>query len=77
MRSKELIKTAKVCIQLMAFVAVDIIVVMWDVIAWIKEGSTVSLWCAIAMALCAIFEIWSYKRAWAEFTALCAEVKDK
>ena len=77
MRCKELIKAARECVRLMGFVAMDIIIAMWDVTAWIKEDSTISLWCAIAMALCAIFQIWFYKRAWAEFTALCAEVKDK
>lgn len=77
MRSKELIKAARECIQLMAFIAVDIVMVMWDVTAWIKEDSAISLWCAIAMALCAVSQIWFYKRAWAEFMALCGEVKDK
>ena len=75
MRSKKIINAAKNSIYDMSMFAFGAVVGIWDIVAWLG-GSALSLWLAIAMFIVAGFEFYLFKRSWAEFKALCAEIED-
>lgn len=76
MRANKLIKLAKECIRLMAFIVFDFVLFLWDAIVWYNEDSALSGWMAIAMFIIGCFEIFFFKNTWKEFYSLCCEVKD-
>jgi hypothetical protein len=76
MRSKKIIKTAKQAIKEACFAVFDASVAIWDFVACFKEDSALSGWLGIAMIILCAFEIYFFKKAWVEFKALCAEIKD-
>ena len=75
MRSKKIIKAAKNSIYNMAMLIFSIMAAFWDFAVWFK-GSELSLWLGIGMVIIAGFDFYFFKRNWAEFKALCAEIED-
>jgi multidrug transporter EmrE-like cation transporter len=75
MRSKNIINAAKNSIYNMAMLIFSIRAAFWDFAVWLK-GSELSLWLGIGMLIIAGFDFYFFKRSWAEFKALCAEIKD-
>ena len=75
MRSKKIVNAAKNSVYNMAMLVFGIIVGIWDLLSWIG-GSELSLWLAIGMFILAGFDFYFFKRSWAEFKALCAEIED-
>lgn len=76
MRSKKIINAAKNSIYNMAILIFSIMAAFWDFVAAWLEGSELSLWLGIGMVIVAGFDFYFFKRSWAEFKALCAEIKD-
>lgn len=76
MRSKKIVNAARQAIKEACFVVFDTSVAIWDFAAWMKEDSTLSGWLGLAMIVLGAFEIYFFKKSWAEFRALCAEIKD-
>lgn len=76
MRSKKIVNAARRAIKEACFIVFDISVAIWDFAAWMKEDSTLSGWLGVAMVALGAFEIYFFKKAWEEFYALCAEIKD-
>ena len=76
MRSKKIVNAARQAIKEACFVVFDASVAIWDFAAWMKEDSTLSGWLGLAMVVLGAFEIYFFKKSWAEFRALCAEIKD-
>lgn len=76
MRSKKIINVARQAIREACFAVFDIIVAIWDFVAWMKEDSVLSGWLGIVMIALGAFEIYFFKKAWVEFKALCAEIED-
>ena len=76
MRSKKIVNAARRAIKGACFVVFDASVAIWDFAAWTKEDSTLSGWLGIAMVILGAFEFYFCKKSWAEFNALCAEIKD-
>lgn len=75
MRSKKIINAAKLSIFDMSMFVFNVVAGIWD-IATSLSGSALSLWLGIGMFILAGFDFYSFKRSWAEFKALCAEIKD-
>jgi multidrug transporter EmrE-like cation transporter len=75
MRSKKIINAAKNSIYNMAMLIFSIMAAFWDFAVWLK-GSELSLWLGIGMLIIAGFDFYFFKRSWAVFKALCAEIKD-
>lgn len=75
MRSKKIINAAKNSIYNMAMLIFSIMAAFWDFAVWLK-GSELSLWLGIGMLIIAGFDFYFFKRSWAEFKALCAEIED-
>ena len=76
MRSKKIVNAARRAIKEACFVVFDTSVAIWDFAAWMKEDSTLSGWLGVAMVALGAFEIYFFNKAWEEFYALCAEIKD-
>ena len=76
MRSKKIVNAARQAIKEACFIVFDVSVAIWDFAAWMKEDSTLSGWLGLAMVVLGAFEIYFFKKSWAEFRALCAEIKD-
>ena len=75
MRSKKIINAAKNSIYNMAILVFSVMAAFQDFAVWFK-GSELSLWLGIGMLIIAGFEFYFFKCSWAEFKALCAEIKD-
>jgi hypothetical protein len=75
MRSKKIINAAKNSIYNMAILVFSITAGILDLFSWIG-GSELSLWLGIGMFILAGFDFYFFKHSWAEFKALCAEIKD-
>lgn len=76
MKSEKIVKAAKNSVYNMAMLVFGVVIAIWDLIAWIVDGSNLSLWLAIAMLIIAGFDFFFFKRSWAELKALCAEIEN-
>lgn len=75
MRSKKIVNAAKLSIFDMSMFVFSVVAGIWDIVTSLS-GSALSLWLAIVMFIIAGFEFYLFKRSWAEFKALCAEIED-
>lgn len=76
LRSEKIKQSARGCIISAFFLAWSICVSIIDFAGWITEGSALSGLLALALVICAGFEIYNLKNEWGRLHALCLEIKE-